>query len=57
MQQKDDSGTPFAMDYDPQFQGDVLQSLDLTKPNGGVNFKPGEYQIIANEGGDPRWLQ
>ena len=57
MQQKDDSGTPFAMDYDPQFQGDVLQSLDLTKPNGGVNFTPGEYQIIANEGGDPRWLQ
>ena len=56
MQQTDSSGTPFAMDYDPQFQGDVLQPLDLTKENGGVNFTPGEYQIISNLGGDPRWL-
>ena len=56
MQQVDSSGTPFAMDYDPQFKGDVLQPLDLTKPNGGVDFTPGEYQIISNRGGDPRWL-
>jgi len=56
MSQKDSYGTPFASQYDPKFQGDVLQPLDLTKENGGVNFTPGEYEIIANKGGDPRWL-
>ena len=54
--QKDNSGAPFASVYDPQFAGNVLQELDFSKENGGVDFTPGEYEIIANRGGDPRWL-
>ncbi len=54
--QKDTSGAPFASTYDPKFLGDVKQSLDLTQPNGGVNFAPGETQIKVNYAGDPRWL-
>ena len=57
MKQKDSYGTPFAMDYDPQFRGDVMQSLDLSKPNGGVDFTPQQYEIVANRAGDPRWLE
>lgn len=57
MQQKDSYGTPFAMDYDPQFKGDVLQSLDLSLPNGGVDFTPQQYEIVVNKAGDPRWLE
>ena len=53
---KDSGGAPFASVYDPKFVGDVTQELDLTKPNGGVNFTPQEPQIIVNKGGDPRWL-
>lgn len=53
---KDTGGAPFASVYDPQFIGDITKSLDFTQPNGGVNFKPGEFQIITNNGGDPRWL-
>jgi len=53
---KDNSGAPFASVYDPQFAGNVLQELDFSKENGGVDFTPGEYEIIANRGGDPRWL-
>jgi hypothetical protein len=55
-QQKDTGGSPFVSIYDPLFRGDVLQSLDLSKPNGGVDFTPGEYQIVVNRGGDTRWL-
>ncbi len=55
--QKDTGGSPFASEYDPKFGGDVTQSLDLTQPNGGVNFTPGEYQITVNAAGDPRWLE
>ena len=54
---KDSSGAPFASEYDPNFMGSVEQELDLTKPNGGVNFTPQEYQIVSNSGGDPRWLK
>lgn len=54
--QTDTGGSPFVSIYDPLFRGDVLQSLDLSKPNGGVDFTPGEYQIVVNRGGDPRWL-
>jgi len=57
MQQKDSYGTPFAMDYDPQFRGNVLQSLDLSLPNGGVDFTPQQYEIVVNMAGDPRWLE
>ncbi len=53
---KDDSGAPFASTYDPQFQGSPTQELDLTKPNGGINFTPGEYEVLSNRGGDSRWL-
>ena len=54
--QTDTGGSPFVSIYDPLFRGDVLQSLDLSKPNGGVDFTPGEYQIVVNRGGDTRWL-
>lgn len=54
---KDSGGAPFASTYDPQFLGDVTQSLDLTQPNGGVNFTPGEREIMVNTAGDPRWLE
>ena len=55
-QQTDTGGSPFVSIYDPLFKGDVLQSLDLSKPNGGVDFTPGEYQIVVNRAGDTRWL-
>lgn len=53
---KDSSGAPFASEYEPQFAGDIYQELDLTQPNGGVNFAPRENEILVNRGGDPRWL-
>ncbi len=53
---KDDGGAPFASLYDPQFLGSPTQELDLTQPNGGINFTPGEYEILTNRGGDERWL-
>jgi len=57
---KDSSNSPFASEYDPLFGGDneanVRKELDFTQPNGGVNFTPGEYEIVTNRGGDPRWL-
>lgn len=56
LNETDSSGTPFAMEYDPKFLGDITQELDLMQPNGGINFTPGEYEIVANNGGDPRWL-
>ncbi len=54
--QKDNNGNVFAAEYDPQFIGSVTQSLDLSKPNGGVNFTPQNREVIVNRGGDPRWL-
>ena len=56
---KDTGNAPFASEYDPMFGGDnaaQLKELDFSQPNGGVNFTPAEYEIIANRGGDPRWL-
>ena len=53
---KDGGGAPFASIYDPLFAGDVTQEMDFSKPNGGVDFTPQEYTIVANRGGDPRWL-
>lgn len=56
---KDSGSAPFAAEYDPSFGGDnagQLKELDFSQPNGGVNFTPNEYEIIANRGGDPRWL-
>lgn len=56
----DTNKAPFASEYEPQFGGNseatVAQELDLTKPNGGVDFTPKEYQIVMNRAGDPRWL-
>lgn len=57
MTQKDSYGTPFAMDYDPSFRGNILQSMDFSLPNGGVDFTPQEYEIVVNRAGDPRWLE
>ena len=57
---KDSGNAPFASEYDPVFGGDnaaqIAKELDFSQPNGGVNFTPTEYEIIANRGGDPRWL-
>lgn len=53
---KDNYGTPFAAVYDPQFNGNVNQSLNFSLPNAGVNFTPAEYQIVVNKGGDLRWI-
>jgi hypothetical protein len=53
---KDNSSAPFARVLDPKFKGDITNSLDFTQPNGGVDFTPGEYEIITNLGGDPRWI-
>ena len=52
----DSGGATFAAEYDPLFAGDVTQELDFSQPNGGVNFTSGEYEIVSNRGGDPRWL-
>ena len=53
---KDSSGAPFAAEYDPLFVGNTLQELDLSQPNGGINFTPQENAIVMNAAGDPRWL-
>lgn len=57
---KDSGSAPFAAEYDPMFGGNnaaqIATELDFTLPNGGVNFTPAEYQIVANRGGDPLWL-
>lgn len=47
--------TRCATEEDPGFDADaVLQPLDLTKENGGVNFKASG--TISSTIGDPRWL-
>ena len=57
---KDSGNAPFASEYDPMFGGDnagqIAKELDFSLPNGGVNFTPSEYEIVTNQGGDPRWL-
>ena len=57
---KDSGNAPFASEYDPMFGGDnagqIAKELDFSLPNGGVNFTPSEYEIVSNQGGDPRWL-
>lgn len=42
-----------------EFEGDVLQVLDLTQENGGVNFKikSGSTTTDASTLGDPRWRE
>lgn len=45
--------TRCATEEDPLFEGDPLQALDLTKENGGVNFKA--HGAISSGIGDPRW--
>lgn len=47
--------TRCATEEDPMFEGDVLQPLDLTKENGGVNFKA--RGVISSTVGDPRWRE
>ncbi len=41
---------------DPGFVGPVDVELDLTKPNGGVNFKPTSAPCVEGKRGDPRWF-
>lgn len=45
----------FATEEDPQFEGAVLQELDLTKPNGGLNLRPTSSLAGGRQYGDPRW--
>lgn len=55
-QRTDSSGAPSATKIDPEFAGDILQPLDLEKPNGGVDFTPTNAVVHDNFGGDARWL-
>ncbi|TGX83330.1 DUF4957 domain-containing protein [Palleniella muris] len=56
--QKDKDGNQFALDLntDRVFEGNILQSLDLSQPNGGVNFRPVDIMVRSNMAGDMRWL-
>ncbi|MGN0221743.1 MAG: DUF4992 family lipoprotein [Prevotella sp.] len=55
---KDTSGAPFASLYNPLFPAESLtRELDLEAENGGVDFTPGEKEIVYNNGGDTRWLR
>ena len=49
---KDSDGNPFTTLEDPGFT-EPFAELDLTKPNGGVNFKASG--AISSTIGDPRW--
>lgn len=56
--QTDRDGNQFALKLEGSgmFEGSVTQSLDLTQPNGGVNFAPADMTVKQNRAGDPRWL-
>lgn len=54
---KDDNGNPYATLEDPLFEGPFEVELDLTKENGGLNFKPTAPIAVANKAGDPRWYE
>lgn len=45
----------WATEEDAAFVGDITQELDLSQPNGGVNFKA--TGAISSTIGDPRWLE
>lgn len=45
----------YATEEDPQFAGPVMQELDLTKKNGGLNLKPSSAIAGGKQYGDPRW--
>ncbi len=47
--------TKWATEENPNFSGNVTQVLDLTQPNGGINFKANG--TISSTVGDPRWLE
>lgn len=47
--------TKYATEENPQFAGDITQPLDLTQPNGGVNFRASGP--ISSTIGDPRWRE
>ena len=44
----------YATEEDFRFAGDCNQVLDLTKPDGGVNFKASG--ALSSKAGDPRWV-
>ncbi len=46
-------GSKYATEEDPQFVGPIDQPWDLTKEDGGVNFKANG--AISSTIGDPRW--
>lgn len=56
--QKDKDGNQFALNLNTEkvFEGSVLQSLDLSQPNGGVNFRPVDVMVRSNFAGDMRWI-
>jgi len=46
----------YATEEDPQFAGPVLQELDLTKVNVGLNLRPASPIAGGKQYGDPRWF-
>lgn len=54
---KDKSGREYATEEDPQFVGPILNAMDLSQANGGVNFKPTAPYASSNKIGDPRWYE
>lgn len=51
---KDKNGNPFST-LDDAIEFDYNQTMDFSKPNAGVNFKP-SANAISKKVGDPRWF-
>lgn len=54
---KDSQGNPLSTLDDPQFAGQFMQELDLTKENGGINLRPTSSYTVDNKIGDLRWFE
>lgn len=53
----DSNGRPLAELENPDFEGSVDMELDLSKPNGGINFKANGSKALEYKNGDPRWIE
>jgi len=51
----DSSGNPYAILEDPEFSGPIDLAFDLSRSEGGVNFKPAATVANDYKSGDPRW--
>lgn len=54
---KDSQGNPFVTEENPQFAGQFMQELDLTKEDGGINLRPRSSYTVENQIGDLRWYE